>query len=90
MMRYDYRELMRTGRVVPMRQDPKTADEIFRDVKLKRCHLISAHNITDGELRELIRKIKSGTRNTMYLARGADYARLHDMAAFIVREYSYE
>jgi hypothetical protein len=79
----------RTGRVELNRPEHKPVDEILREVKGHRRDLIRAHSITDEELRMLIIRIVSGTRNVQYLARGTDYARLKDLIAYIVREYSW-
>lgn len=78
-----------TGSLARHQREKKTPQQVFDEVKRKRHDLIRAHSIRDEELKELIKKVLSGTRNTAYLARGADYSRLRDIAAFIVREYSY-
>lgn len=80
----------RLGQVALTKQPhEKNVNEIFREVKARRQDLIRAHNITDLELRALITRIKSGIRNVTYLAVGEDWIRLHDIAAYIVREYTY-
>lgn len=78
----------RTGQVERARTQAKSADQIFREVKARRHDLIRAHNITDDELKAIITKVMSGTRNVLYLAKGADMRRLRDISAYIVREYS--
>lgn len=85
MFKYNHR----IGQMEKVQTEHLTADEIFDRVKRGRRDLIRAYDITDDELKTLIRKILGGTRNTMYLAPGKDYQRLRDIAAYIVREHSY-
>jgi hypothetical protein len=69
----------------------KNANQIFNEVKRCRQDLIRAHSVTDEELMLMIKRVMSGTRNLSYMVTPAkNFPRLKDLAAYIVREYSYE
>jgi hypothetical protein len=71
-----------------MSEQPLTANQIFKEVKLKRPDLIRIHAITDAELMDIITKVKSGWRNVLHLAPGENYARLRDISNYIVNNYT--
>jgi hypothetical protein len=79
----------RKGQVV-LQQPPKlTNEQIVKRVKEVHYRLVAAHKITDEELKTLVQKIMTGTRNLHYLTTPENHRRLTDVATYIIREFSY-
>lgn len=79
----------RTGQV-GIKQEPKlTNDQIVKRVKQVHYRLVAAYKITDDELKTLVEKIMTGTRNLHYLTNKDNHMRLKDVATYIIREFSY-
>lgn len=79
----------RTGGV-RLKQEPKlTNEQIVKQVKQVHYRLVAAHKITDDELKTLVQKIMTGTRNLHYLTTQENHTRLKDVATYIIREFSY-
>jgi tRNA U55 pseudouridine synthase TruB len=63
-----------------------TADEVFRKVKrVYQARLVHA-GMTDEDVKEVIKKIASGTRNHRYLAPTGKLHERRDIISFIMRE----
>lgn len=79
----------RTGQVRIKEQPKLTNDQIVKRVKQVHYRLVAAYNITDDELKTLVQKIMTGTRNLHYLTTAENHQRLKDVATYIIREFSY-
>lgn len=67
--------------------DPKPSeDEVFWKVKRIFYMKIRVHEISDDEIREIIKRVISGTRNIHYLVKAGEIPRLRDIANYILRE----
>ena len=79
----------RTGQV-GIKQEPKlTNEQIVKRVQQVHYRLVAVHKITDDELKTLVQKIMTGTRNLHYLTNKDNHTRLKDVATYIIREFSY-
>lgn len=77
----------RTMQMEPEQQHRPSQQEVFRKVKRINNREISAHNVTDAEINELITKVLKGIRNVMYLLPGHEqHKRLIEIFHTINRE----
>jgi len=76
----------RTLQVQMVRDDELSTPELLRRVKYQFRSHINNMEILDGEILDLISKVKGGTRNIRYLVNGGNVLRLRDIANFIVHQ----